>query len=1693
MKIVTGLFSTFALGLSATAFSDSSALSSLPPGTQQNTAPPVVMLTMPKDHQLFFKAYSDIEDLDPEKRDGPETTFKPSFSYAGYFDNRLCYEYTNERFEPKEPAKEIDGEGSALFCNTGSLKGLWSGNFLNWATMTRMDIIRLSFYGGKRAKTQPAGINGILLERSHIPGDSHSFAKYYAGNRLPNLTPYPVEDTSMGSCGTSNGVADTACKLATRGITLCNTTSNLAKLTTGLEDNKLSQNTDNPPLIRVARGNFSLWSSSERVQCKFWDGPDFVDMLWTYNFDEKKVNPANSSLLDNSVTNEALNSLMTSIFGIGISPTGFYFFHDSPTEEVKSAYTAKYEPKYNYPAAPKKLTQKIIDMKAYVVACDSTLHTPAPGAFNCKNYGDITKPAWKPVGVLQEKEFIDRKVHWGLMSGSFSLNKKGGVLRKNVAEISDEINAAGDFITPSAGGIIPFLDNLRIVNWGYNSATFDKNNPSDNLRKSSYIGWGTAGTCGSPSLNDGRLATFDNGQCVSWGNPLSEVLAEAYRYLAGKKTTLYTADDSKYFSDSDVANSMRSQAWTNNPLAKVPTSETPLKACSKLQVLALNASSVSYDGNDFDTDLFTSTAQDTDYVGTKEGINGSKAFIGDESGTATADTLTPVCTEKTVSNLSKVRGTCPDAPALEGSYLMAGLAYRANIQKDINPNYRQGIKTSGISLELGRPIIELPNANSPMVTLLPACQNQRITDKYLGSCALVDFKILSNQTNKDGTISGSVLVIWEDSQQGSDFDQDVTQLIEYTYSGATATIKTRSLSKSTTDKLKLGYIVTGVKEGGQVMPITINPDSGNDTVGKTYTVEQSATKMLREPLFYAAKWGGFDSEEPGPNAVPDNYLVVRDPAKLTEEIKKLLRGVQPAVFGYSSVGSISTLDDGTGLSVITQFRPKAASDKAHVIDWAGSLRGYFRGKNGYLIEDTDKNGKLETSDLSFALRTETKSEAPETFAYRFTGNPPSNFETASNLVGSKISVNNLNNVEPFFNAEARLAQIENYTIQGAYPLKQSTAATLPEEKKQDRTKNRFIFTAIDANSDQLISGTETTSVPFDTATGFPTSGANSKNNNWLHYTEGSSADLVNFIRGKTVPNYRNRRIDFISDFSNDADDIAANTPNDNAEPWLLGDIVNSSPLVVGAPTAGYDTDYGDETYAYFREQYKPRRNVLYVGANDGMLHAFNLGVFDPVNKVFDGKGAPIGAELWGYVPFNLLPHLKWLKETGYRHNFYMDGRVKLYDAKIFTPDTDHPNGWGSILVATMRTGGTPYDVPRLDADGKPLLDDKDNPVTDKLRSAVVVMDVTNPEVAPKLIAEIPLPDNTYTTSNPDIFKFRQLNSDGTAKYYWYLVIGSGVSDSTEFTSTKTPKLFVYDLVNNDWVGDGKGVEVGSSKGWIGGLNARDWDRDYNDDYVYFGTVEGTPAAPSGRLYRAKLKYDGTIESPTPILENTSQAFAATPFTVVDTKNNYWVFAGTGRYFSDSDNKYRSNANSYYAIKEQRVAGSSDTLVNSTISKSTLVNLTGINVRENDQLETAEAEDPITQTTRKELVSLVNERNGWYFNFGSANARNYTSTILSGNSLVFNTYEPGEECTPFGESKQYRRDFLSGLPSKFVRNSTETKLLPAFRDLGIGAASDPTPGKVPVSGTSLGAIDVEPSVNSQPSGERQSWRELPYSQ
>ncbi len=57
-----------------------------------------------------------------------------------------------------------------------AVSGDWSGNFLNWATMTRMDAIRKVLYGGYRS-TDTA--TKTVLERTFLPTDAHSFVKYY--------------------------------------------------------------------------------------------------------------------------------------------------------------------------------------------------------------------------------------------------------------------------------------------------------------------------------------------------------------------------------------------------------------------------------------------------------------------------------------------------------------------------------------------------------------------------------------------------------------------------------------------------------------------------------------------------------------------------------------------------------------------------------------------------------------------------------------------------------------------------------------------------------------------------------------------------------------------------------------------------------------------------------------------------------------------------------------------------------------------------------------------------------------------------------------------------------------------------------------------------------------------------------------------------------------------------------------------------------------------------------------------------------------------------------------------------------------------------------------------------------------------------------------------------------------------------
>src|SRR5690554_830749 len=127
---------------------------------------------------------------------------------------------------------------------------------------------------------------------------------------------------------------------------------------------------------------------------------------------------------------------------------------------------------------------------------------------------------------------------------------------------------------------------------------------------------------------------------------------------------------------------------------------------------------------------------------------------------------------------------------------------------------------------------------------------------------------------------------------------------------------------------------------------------------------------------------------------------------------------------------------------------------------------------------------------------------------------------------------------------------------------------------------------------------------------------------------------------------------------------------------LLGDIIGSNPQYAGPVNYGYRRLPGTEgsSYGAYRSssEYLSRPNVVYVGANDGLLHAFD---------------SLTGEELFGYMPGELLKpgssdsaRINDLMNRDYSHRFYMNGTPTISDAYI-------NDSWKTVLVGAMGVGG----------------------------------------------------------------------------------------------------------------------------------------------------------------------------------------------------------------------------------------------------------------------------------------------------------------------------------------------------------------------------------------------------------------------
>jgi type IV pilus assembly protein PilY1 len=120
---------------------------------------------------------------------------------------------------------------------------------------------------------------------------------------------------------------------------------------------------------------------------------------------------------------------------------------------------------------------------------------------------------------------------------------------------------------------------------------------------------------------------------------------------------------------------------------------------------------------------------------------------------------------------------------------------------------------------------------------------------------------------------------------------------------------------------------------------------------------------------------------------------------------------------------------------------------------------------------------------------------------------------------------------------------------------------------------------------------------------------------------------------------------------------------------VLGDIVNSTLVIANKQDWGFNgrvpTPASGQTYAEFVAAKASKAPTLFVGANDGFLHAFN---------------ANTGNELFAYMPNGVLPEIKELASSNYKHRYYVDGKLHVRDAVL-------DGGWKSVLLGSLGAGG----------------------------------------------------------------------------------------------------------------------------------------------------------------------------------------------------------------------------------------------------------------------------------------------------------------------------------------------------------------------------------------------------------------------
>lgn len=1503
--------------------------------------PPQVLFTLSKDHKMYTAAYNDASDID---NDGElEITYKHSFDYYGYFDAHKCYSYSSGVFIP-------DSITTDKYCSGGK----FSGNFLNWATMSRADIIKLVIYGGYRTSDTSTD-KFARISGEYIPQDGHIWGKEYVGADAAKLF--------------AGGVANKRALFCVNGTTV--------------SGNAISQLKILPDVTAVSNATVSgglrawHWINVDGNTDICADGRMDVDGDGGAD-DTKNASGQKKTYNTNyNITVEACNP-----------DRGFVNVGDWEIKHCKQYGT-------NY--RPVGLMQLYGETAAGgAKVCSRDMATACTANNQCTGNGQCVDAA---------------NMFFGLIAGSFKNPKAGGYVRKDVFSINEETNQNnGTFsssVTSGKGMLIKSIEQLKCTT-SYPLSTHI-GNPIGEILYEGLRYWSGKGTPTSAFVNgisDG--ASGDDGNYAS--KPAWDTPAALYPSCSIPFNLVFS-DIYNSFDHDQVPGSAFATVSGDLPDFNAATLANTIWANESLGTSLVIGESGTTAGSDTDG---TCGSKTVDGLGNVKGICPAE---GNQSGSyyAAAAALYGNTMKKAKTGTPNVptyvvafNSNVPEIRVFTNS---GNSVLVSPYGKSVSSSSGWSCSTTNTSFNIANKTT-IAGTTTKNLSFVP-----KTTASNCPTLAQVSFYVLETEYNTDKQLKYIKFRVATDDLGGSDFDLDMlTEYVvcaqgaansacsSFNLTGNQVAVSVSRAYSSAGNPAALGFTIAGAgSDSGTYLIVqhTSTPPSGSGWAGSPLPTTNASMKFVapgaatlpKPPLWYAAKYGGFrdldgdalpytdatcsyplthsgrnpkcnewSSKTPGE---PDTYFEISNPSQMERRLRDALDAILARV-SSGTAASILNNSEGSGASLLQAvFYPNKDFDNNTSGQWIGEMHNMWYYLDPFLQansirEDTNQDNKLNLKQdriAQFYFDADQNRTRVRLFADADGDGSPDqeapNHTTDPDSVGSlwkagrKLWARTLSSSPRVLYTHTGISTLDSATT-GLTAFGTANTATLT-----GNADFRALLTPQGSTTDATRLG---------------------KLIDWTHGTDQTAdADGTKYRSRKVTIN----TCDAAGSGCQTADGVYTRE-------WKLADIVSSTPkLVSNVPLNNYNQDspagYADRSYAAFTktDTYKHRGMVL-VGANDGMLHAFKLGTLQENNGRFDKAqfndpatgtapataASDLGREEWAFIPRQVLPYLPYLKDSNYCHLYTVDRTSTIVDTSTLKsaacseadywqcPKEADGSTWRTIVVGGMGMGGsakwngdTACTAP-TDAVKTPV---KGTSATSGALgySSYFALDVTDP-ATPKYLWEFPgttaaAGQMGFATTGPAIVRIATKTAgkpDHTKNARWFAVFVSGPTGPIdtvrrEFlgTSDQQLRIFVVDLADGTLVRtitqykDKNGTLVNLPARAFGGSQSTNWidtDRSYpgkagwySDDVIYIGF---TRQHTDGTWSRGGVIRLTTMEDTDPnnwfasMLIDDVGPITTSITKLQDRKNeNLWIHFGTGRYFRRGDDM--SNQQAIYGIKE----------------------------------------------------------------------------------------------------------------------------------------------------------------------------------